>query len=365
MAEKPLTVLSIAPRFEVRGSSANTLRLAEGLQTHGIHSRIVTPNADLVAPVRRERLDISVHSRLNLPIWGRIVRESIVRALAAAPPDLVHIQSWSVYRTGAWLAQHLRRPFVLSVNEHITAKSRHRVNLEWGRRVIAVSQSVKAELLSHLALPPEMVSVIHAGVEVSPPIPASAVLAPGRLPVVGTAGPLEAVKGHVFFLGAAKRVLAVYPDLEFLVAGAGPEEENLRRVARELGINRNVTFFSNLYDFSGPLAAMDIFCLPSLRQGLGTVMLEAMAPRPARNCQRGRRHLQCDQKQPDRTGRASLRQREAGATNPGTAARSGAARERSEKPAAGSFAKSSVSSGWSLKRPKFIAMCWPLGAQIQ
>jgi glycosyltransferase involved in cell wall biosynthesis len=44
-----------------------------------------------------------------------------------------------------------------------------------------------------------------------------------------------------------------------------------------LGINRNVTFASNLYDFAASLAAMDIFCLPSLRQGLGTIMLEAMA----------------------------------------------------------------------------------------
>jgi glycosyltransferase involved in cell wall biosynthesis len=277
MAEMPLTVLLVAPRFEVRGSSANTLRLAEGLAGHGIHARIVTPNADLVAPSRRDRLRMSVHGSLNVPVWGRIVRESILRALAPAPPDLIHIQSWSAYRTGLWLAQRLRRPCVLSVHDHHSAHSRRRFDLQWGRRIIAVSQSVKAELLSRNPLPPEIVSVIHPGVDASPSLPAAAVLSPGRLPVVGTAGPLEAVKGHVFFLGAAKRVIAVDPDIEFLVAGAGPEEENLRRVARELGISRNVTFFSNLFDFSGSLSAMDIFCLPSLRQGLGTVMLEAMA----------------------------------------------------------------------------------------
>jgi glycosyltransferase involved in cell wall biosynthesis len=37
-----------------------------------------------------------------------------------------------------------------------------------------------------------------------------------------------------------------------------------------------VTFVPNLYDFSTALEAMDIFCLPSLRQGLGTIMLDAM-----------------------------------------------------------------------------------------
>jgi glycosyltransferase involved in cell wall biosynthesis len=65
--------------------------------------------------------------------------------------------------------------------------------------------------------------------------------------------------------------------LTFLLAGAGPEEANLRRVARELEIATSVTFIPNLFDFSTALSAIDIFCLPSLRQGLGTIMLEAMA----------------------------------------------------------------------------------------
>jgi len=95
--------------------------------------------------------------------------------------------------------------------------------------------------------------------------------------VVGSAGPLEAVKGFPFLLGAAQRVLAVESNVEFLLAGAGPEEGNLRRLARELEISTSVTFISNLFDFSTSLAAMDIFCLPSLQQGLGTIMLEAMA----------------------------------------------------------------------------------------
>ncbi len=277
MAEPWLKVLLVAGPFEVRGLSANTLRLAEGLASHQIEAAIITPNADRIAPCRRERLAVSVYPRLTFPIWGRVIRESILRELAANPPDLVHVQSWSMYRFGSWLARRLGRPYVLGVHVHLPPHVRVHFNRQWGRRIIAVSQSVKSELLSRTSIPQELVNVIHAGVDVpdSPALPA--VLTPGRLPVVGTAGPLEAVKGHVFFLGAAQRVAAAQPETEFLVAGAGPEEENLRRLARELGINHNVTFAYNLYDFSTSLAAMDIFCLPSLRQGLGTIMLEAMA----------------------------------------------------------------------------------------
>ncbi len=142
--------------------------------------------------------------------------------------------------------------------------------------MVAVSASVKSELLKQVHLTPEMVAVIHAGVEIPPDQVLRPVFSPDRLPVVGTAGPLEAVKGLPFFLGAAQRVLASIPNVQFLIAGAGPEEQNLRRLVRELGIVEAVTFVPNLYDFSTALEAMDIFCLPSLRQGLGTIMLDAM-----------------------------------------------------------------------------------------
>ena len=97
------------------------------------------------------------------------------------------------------------------------------------------------------------------------------------MPVVGTAGPLEVPKGLPFFLGAAARVRRRFPRARFLLSGAGPEEANLRRLARELNLEPATTFAPNLLDFSASLAATDVFCLPSLEQGLGATMLEAMA----------------------------------------------------------------------------------------
>jgi glycosyltransferase involved in cell wall biosynthesis len=277
MAEPWLKVLLVTGPFQVRGSSANTLRLAEGLAAHQIEATIVTPNVDCVAPCRRERLSLQVYPRLHFPVWGRVVRESIIRDLSENRPDLIHVQSWSMHRLGIWLARRLERPYVQGIHGYLPPQARIYCNRQWGRRIITVSETVKSELVGRASLPPELVSVIHAGVEVPASPSAPPILAPDRLPVVGTAGPLEAVKGHVFFLGAAQRVAAARPETEFLIAGAGPEEDNLRRVARDLGLNRNLTFASTLYDFGPALAAMDIFCLPSLRQSLGTIMLEAMA----------------------------------------------------------------------------------------
>ncbi|MFO0917554.1 MAG: glycosyltransferase family 4 protein, partial [Planctomycetaceae bacterium] len=144
-------------------------------------------------------------------------------------------------------------------------------------RVIAVSDAVRNHLVERYQVPRDLISVVSSGVMCNRAEPPPAILNPGKVPVVGTAGPLEAVKGFPYFLGAAAHVLATGRDVEFLIAGAGPEERNLRRLAQELGVTDHITFVPNLTDFDEALEATDIFCLPSLQQGLGTIMLEAMA----------------------------------------------------------------------------------------
>ena len=277
MSESELKVLLIAGTFEVRGSSAYTLRLAERLEKHGVPARVLCRNASVVEPSRRAALRIRESPHIQTPLWGRIVLESVRRELSRDPPDLIHIQSWSSWANGVWLARRLDRPFVLSVHDLLPAKQRSRFDVTGCRRIIAVSESVKSDLEARWPRIANRITVIHSGVERPAEGAVPPVLEPGHVPVVGSAGPLEAVKGFPFLLGAAQRVLAVESNVEFLLAGAGPEEGNLRRLARELEISTSVTFISNLFDFSTSLAAMDIFCLPSLQQGLGTIMLEAMA----------------------------------------------------------------------------------------
>src|SRR5262249_5775045 len=164
-----------------------------------------------------------------------------------------------------------------TVHKHPEERARLRIDRRDCRQVIAVSDSVRDELLRRFVLPAEIVTVISSGVDTIVPDDVRLPLEPGRVPVIGTGGPLGAVKGLPWFLGAARQVLEVRNDVEFLVAGAGPEEANLRRVARELEIAEKVTFVPYLLSFTESLSATDIFVLPSLQQGLGTIMLEAMA----------------------------------------------------------------------------------------
>lgn len=274
-AESPL-ILLLADSFSLRGTSAYTLRLAEQLPQLGFRAKIVCPCARMVKHDRRGELPIEEYPQLLTPVLGQVVRRWLLSDLCEDPPALIHIQSRHLLALGTWLTKRLGCSFVLTMQDFLQPRERFPFSPVWGRHTIAVSDAVRNELLQRTRLKPEQVSVIPSGVEVPTEQPRP-IFEPHRTPVIGTAGPLEAVKGFPYFLGAAQRVAAANVPAEFLVAGAGPEEANLRRLARELEIADRVTFVPNVLDLSQSLSAMDIFCLPSLRQGLGTLILEAMA----------------------------------------------------------------------------------------
>jgi glycosyltransferase involved in cell wall biosynthesis len=275
--DEPLPrILLLAGRYALRGTWSYTLRLAEHLPEHGFSTTVICPDARRVDPVRRQELHIQQYPLIQTPLWGQVVLAMLYRQLEKQPPHLIHIQSRSAVKAGLWLARRLNVPYIQSVHDFLQTRQRFVCDRRLCRKIIAVSEAVRSDLLGKAGLPSELVTVVPPGVECGESV-AGPVLQPGRVPVIGTAGPLESIKGMPFFLGAAALVLQSQRDVEFLIAGAGPEEINLRRLARELGINDHVTFVPNLLDFDEALLAMDVFCLPSLQQGIGTIMLEAMA----------------------------------------------------------------------------------------
>ncbi|QDT65700.1 glycosyltransferase family 4 protein [Calycomorphotria hydatis] len=277
MSEPGLNVLLLAGKFEVRASSAYTIRLATHLPEHAVRPRIVCSDASRIDPGIRNHLPLDVYEHLTTPLWGRLPLEALRRELLLNPPDLIHIQSALMYRTGVKLARLLRRPCVMSV----AASPPRNIRLsEVGRqcaRVIAISEAVRDDLIRNNRVRSDRIIVIPSGVDVPDLSTAGEILAPRRAPVVGTAGPLEISKGIRYFIEAAARIQRTHPDVEFLISGSGPEEHHLRRLVRDSGLAGKVTFVSSLYDFQRSITALDLFCLPSLQQGLGTTMLEAMA----------------------------------------------------------------------------------------
>ncbi|MSR58834.1 MAG: glycosyltransferase family 1 protein [Planctomycetaceae bacterium] len=272
-----LDVLLLAGRMEIRGSCGYTVRLAQRLADWGVAATLISPDLKLLEPKVRQQLRCREYRQTDFPLWGTFVRWCLLHDLRQRPPALIHVQSRRALKLGNWLARQLDVPLALTVHDHLVSRERLAIDRRLCRKIIAVSPSVRDDLVDRQGFPQKLVTVIAGGVEIPPRPEGQAPLDPRHIAVVGTAGPLETIKGMPYFLGAARLVHDIRPDLEFVVAGSGPEEASLRRIARELGIAEMVTFVPYVRDFTESLEAMDVFCLPSLQQGLGTIMLEAMA----------------------------------------------------------------------------------------
>src|SRR3989449_747931 len=100
-----------------------------------------------------------------------------------------------------------------------------------------------------------------------------------RTLLVGAVGRLSRVKGHAYFLRAAKLILQKEHGARFLIVGDGPLRDELVASATHLGVDRACLFLGPRTDIYDLVAAMDIFVLPSLDEGIPMALLEAMALR--------------------------------------------------------------------------------------
>jgi len=101
---------------------------------------------------------------------------------------------------------------------------------------------------------------------------------PVDVPVVGHVGLFEPRKNQAFLLQVAREVLKARPEVRFLMVGDGSARLKTEAMAREFGIEKNVVFTGQRSDVPRlMLAAMDVFALPSIEEGLAIVLTEAQA----------------------------------------------------------------------------------------
>lgn len=99
----------------------------------------------------------------------------------------------------------------------------------------------------------------------------------GDIFIIGSASRLEPRKGQNFLLRAAKTLLQKHDDIVFIIAGDGPSARELRLLAQSLDIDDRVLFLGHRQDIAEVMAAMDVFVLSSLWEGLPQVLVQAAA----------------------------------------------------------------------------------------
>ncbi len=147
-------------------------------------------------------------------------------------------------------------------------------------RVITTSEYCRDRIAHHYHVPQARIGVVPEGIDVAMwtrELAAAPPRSDNRLTILCVAR--QYPRKHIAdLLHALARLRRYMPSAQLRLVGDGPEHGTLLELARSLGIAEHVLFLGGLPDAQvrHEYAHCDVFCLPSVQEGFGIVLLEAM-----------------------------------------------------------------------------------------
>ncbi len=165
--------------------------------------------------------------------------------------NIVHVQSYHTFVAPLAMAAAWRKNLPYIVTFHgggHSSRLRHRLRgLQWAmlrpllahaRKLVAVAKFEIEFYGKQLNLPRERFVLIPNGSDLPKIKPVQSAKQPGTL--IASVGRLERYKGHQNVIAALPYVLRQQPDARLWIAGEGPYEADLRRLAVRLGVSDRV-----------------------------------------------------------------------------------------------------------------------------
>jgi glycosyltransferase involved in cell wall biosynthesis len=305
--------IHIITRLDMGGSAQNTLltclglsekynvTLAHGLshESHmtGAESRSV---AKIVVETEKKGVNViplSALIRKINPIKDLRAFISLWRLIIREKPAIVHTHSSKAGILGRWAAKMAGVCCIIHTpHGHVfyghfgSLTSRLFLLMEKLSALItdcmiALTEGEKKDYIELLNLRPASIEIIHSGVDINRYMKTrikikekkiSLGLNPKKL-VVGTVGWLLSIKGPMVLLKAMGRIWQKHSDVELVYVGKGELEEELKTESFRMGVSDSVTFLGWRNDVHEIMPVFDLFVLPSLNEGMGRVLVEAMA----------------------------------------------------------------------------------------
>lgn len=218
-----------------------------------------------------------------LAILPFLVVHTLAAAIYARGCDILHA-NWSLSAFSVMAAKIIhRRPYVVTVqgSDIFVAAQKPgirmltRLALRRAKKVLALSRAL-AEETARLGVEPERIVVVQNGVDIRRFAVASDTR---REPVILYVGSFIERKGCRYLIESFREVSSRQPDYRLVMVGEGSQKEELVTLTAQLGLDDRVTFtgLQTQEQVRSWMQRARVFVLPSLEEGQGVVVVEALA----------------------------------------------------------------------------------------
>ncbi len=291
-----MKIIHIITTINRGGAENHLIELVKGQLNQGHQVQVAYLKGDGYWTSHYEELGAMV-TPLGLKHYGEIRPILRLRKLIQTfKPDIVHahLASAELYtRLALFGISSQKLPWVISKhNDHIFYECLgHQMMGRWvsrrANRIIAISNAVKNYHCEYLRYVPDKVAVIYYGIEPKPyeNIHSQTVQlmrqswgVDNNTFIIGTVSRLISAKAlDILLKGFAIYLQSASVPTKLLIVGSGPLELELKKLAEQLKIAEQVVWAGFRKDIPAVMNTLELFVLTSEREGLGQVLLEAMA----------------------------------------------------------------------------------------
>ena len=282
MDNRRITVLHTEASLGFGGQERRILRELEGLDPARFRGLLLCQPDARLGRATEERAIPTIRLRMR-SAYDPVAFVKILQLLRRERVDIIHAHS----SRDAWLAGAAGKLLgipVFRTRHLLTRIGGPYVYARLTDTVLTVSEGVRQYLIS-AGVPGERIIAVPTGINLKRFDPARADLVDMRARfgvsrdafVIGLIAVLRKAKGHRFLLQALRRLAPEFPQLKLLIAGTGPQEQNIRNLIEELGLTGQVMMLGHQDDIPSLLRALDVFVLPAQEEALGTAIVEATA----------------------------------------------------------------------------------------
>ncbi|MDP3143171.1 MAG: glycosyltransferase family 4 protein [Candidatus Omnitrophota bacterium] len=283
-----MNILILTTHFNEGGITRYCLGLGKKLKAKGHNVYVASSGGNLIEALKKngiEHIELKVRtkSELSPKIWCALF--PLKKILREKNIQLIHAQTRVTQVLAFFCGKFYQVPYVTTCHGFFNTRFSRRIFPCWGKKVIAISSAVEKHLIDDFKVDGAEVKYIANGLDVNQfkiydekakqDFKNKLNLSSG--PIIGIIARLSSVKGHRYLIEAMPQALKEFPSAQLLIVGDGSLKDELLKLCRDLGISKNVIFHPGVDDTSLALSVMDIFVMPSLQEGLGLSIMEAMA----------------------------------------------------------------------------------------